>query len=143
MKRILLTIFASSLFLVGSDAGAQESAKVLVTIKISAKTPSFKDQRLVVMQYHNFPTQDDRGDKAVDRHIDAKFSHEQGKDTILTLTLGEKAMLNRRVQYSVNASVYDGGTRTHRGELDGTEAPFNVLTNGCPSKLTLEVRPVP
>ena|ERR1022692_3750010 len=143
MNRLVLAISLCSLLMLGSAVSAQESAKVQVTIKISAKTPSFKDQRLVVMLYHDFPLQDDRGPKTVDKHIDTKFSHEKGKETVVTITLGEKAKLKRDVQYTVNVYVYDGGKRTHFGELDGEQGPFNVLTNGRPSKLTLVVRAAP
>jgi hypothetical protein len=144
MQRLVFVLSIACLVWIGSHASAQESAKVQVTIRIPAATPSFKDQRLVVMLYHNFPTQDDRGDKAVDRHIDAKFSHTKGADTLLTITLGEKAKLKREVQYSVNVSVFTRDSKqTHRGELEGRTGPFSVLTNGAPSKLTLQVRPVP
>ena len=64
-----------------------------VNIKISKMTPLFTNQRLVVMLYHNHPTQPDRGKTGVDKHIDAKFSHTKGKETVLTVTLGEKTKL--------------------------------------------------
>lgn len=140
MKRLSFALAIGSLLLSGSHVLAQTTAKVTVTITISKKVPSFTDQRLVVMLYHNFPNQDDRGDKAVDKHIDAKFSHEKGKDTIVTITLGDKAKLNREVQYRVNVSVFDKpGKCTHVGMIEGQPGPFNVVTNGAPSKLTVPV----
>ena len=143
MKSFMLAISALSLFLFGSNAFAQETAKVQVSLTISDKTPSFKDHRLVISLYHDFPLQDDRGNRTVDRHIEAKFSHTKGTPTKLTVTLGEKVKLNPNVQYSVTLSVFTPDSKlTHIGAIDGEAGPFPVL-NGGPSRLTIIVRPAP
>jgi hypothetical protein len=144
MMRRFLAISMSTLVLCGSYANAQESAKVQITATIPATVASFTDQRLVISLAHNFPQQDDRGDRTVDRHIDAKFSHEKGKATLVTIHLGEKVKLNPGVQYFVTLSVFTRDSKsTHIAKMNGEEGPFPVLTNGSPSKVTLIVSPVP
>jgi hypothetical protein len=143
MKRLIIaTTWAVILFL-GSDAFAQESAKVQVTVKVPAKVVSFEDQRLVIYLSHDNPLKgDDARDTPVDRHIDKTFSHVKGQETVLTLTLGEKAKLNTNVQYAVSVNVFDPKSkRTHFGECDGRSL-CHVLTHGSPNRVTLEVRPV-
>ena len=142
MKHLSFALVVGSVLLSGSNALAQETAKVTITITISEKTPSFSDQRLVVMLYHDNPLEGDRGDTAVDRHIDAKFSHVVGKKTVATLTLGEKAKRKFDVEYSVSVTVFDKASkRTHLGEIDGNPGPFPVLTGGTPNKLAVVVNP--
>jgi hypothetical protein len=142
MKRLFIAITPGLILLLGSDALAQESAKVQVTLKIPAKVASFKDQRLVVYLSHDNPLKgDDARDTPVDRHINKTFSHTKGKETVLTLTLGEKAKLNTKVQYTVSATVFDSKSkRTHIGESDG-QSLCRVLTNGSPNRVTFLVRP--
>jgi hypothetical protein len=143
MKKTLILSFVT-LVALGANAVAQDSAQVQITVKISDKTPSFRDQRLVVMLYHDNPLQGDRGDTAVDRLIDRKFFHQQGQETVFKITLGEKARLKPGVQYTVNLTVFDGASnRTHVGEMNGATGPFRVITNGNPRDVTLTVRPVP
>jgi hypothetical protein len=142
MKHLSLALVAGSLLLTGSHAFAQSTAKATVTIIVPKNTPSFSDQRLVVMLTHNFPTQDDRGNRTVDKHIDTKFSHVKGKDTIVTLTLGDKVKLNGEVQYSVNVSVFDKASKCiYVGNIDDQSGPFPVVTNGAPLKLRIVVVP--
>jgi hypothetical protein len=143
MKRLSIAFTFGLILLLGSDAFAQESAKVQVTIKVPAKVASFKDQRLVIYLSHDNPLKgDDARDTPVDRHIDKTFSHMKGQETVLTLTLGEKAKLNTKVQYAVSVTVFDSRSkRTHIGERDG-RSPCQVLTNGSPNRITLIVRPV-
>jgi hypothetical protein len=144
MKRLSIAITSGLILLVGSDAFAQEeSAKVQVTLKIPAKEASFKDQRLVIYLSHDNPLKgDDARDTPVDRHIDKTFSHTKGKETVLTLTLGEKAKLNTKLQYGVSVTVFDAKSkRTHIGESDGQSLCY-VLTYGSPDRVTLVVRPV-
>ena len=144
MKRIAYAYPLASLLLCSSTALAQESARVQVSIKISAKTPSFSGQRLVVSLSHDFPLQDDRGDKTVDRHIDAKFSHQKGQDTVLMVTLGEKVKIDPSVHYMVTVAVFDAASKiTHRGVKDGEPGPFYVINKGSPRKLALTVQPAP
>ena len=138
MTRKLL-MFA--VLLVGSPAFAQGTAKVQVTITIPAKAASFEGRRLVVMLYHNYPGQEDRGMAAVDKHVDTKFSHVQGKETVLKLTLGDKAKLKTNVQYSVNANVFEGTNKiTHVSEWKGQPGPYSVLTNGAPKEIAILLR---
>jgi hypothetical protein len=133
-----------SLFIVGSEATAQDTAKVKITIKVSDKTPSFTNRRLVVMLYHNHPLQEDRGPTAVDRYIDVHFSHEKGTETVIKLILGENAKLKSDVQYTVTANLFQGlSTITHVSECEHENGPFRVLTYGHPRKITLELRPAP
>jgi hypothetical protein len=141
MKRLSIAITFGLILLVGSDAFAQESAKVEVTLKIPAKVASFKDQRLVVYLSHDNPLKgDDARDTPVDRHIDKTFSHTKGTETVLTLTLGEKAKLSTTVHYAVTATVFDPKCkRTHIGERDGQSLCY-VLTYGSPDRATLVVR---
>ena len=144
MKRLAYAAPLGLLLLCASTAAAQETARVQVNIKISAKTPSFTAQRLVISLSHNFPLQDDRGDRTVDRHIDAKFSHQKGQATVLTVTLGEKVKLDRSVQYMVTVAFFDAASKiTHIGEVDREPGPFVAITNGAPRKLTILVRPAP
>ena len=143
MNRWILAIPVGLLMLVGADARAQDSAKVQVTVKSSDKMPSFTNQRLVISLLHNFPKQDDRGNRTVDRYIDAQFSHEKGTPTVFTITLGENVKLNRAIGYFVTLSVFTRDSKlTHIGEINGDEGPFSVL-NGSPGKLTISVRPAP
>jgi hypothetical protein len=143
MTRVALAILTICLILPGV-ARAQDTAKLQVTVKISAATPSFNDHRLVIMLYHNFPTQPDRPKKAVDKHVDQKFSHQKGTDTVLTFTLGEKAPLNSGVQYTASITVFDKASKTtHHGEIDERRGPFPVLTNGASNKLTVTLKPAP
>lgn len=141
MKRLSIAITSGLILLLGSDAFAQESAKVQVTLRIPAKVASFEDRRLVIYLSHDNPLKgDDARDTPVDRHIDKKFSHTKGKETVFAVTLGEKAKLNTKVQYAVSANVFDPKSkRTHIGESDGL---CHVLTYGSPSRITLVVRPV-
>jgi hypothetical protein len=143
MKPLSIAITFGLIFLVGSDGFAQESAKVEVTLKIPAKVASFKDQRLVVYLSHDNPLKgDDARDTPVDRHIDKTFSHTKGTETVLTLTLGEKAKLTTTVHYAVTATVFDPKCkRTHIGERDGQSLCY-VLTYGSPDRATLVIRPV-
>ena len=142
MKRLAFAI--PMLLCLASAASAQESAKVQLTLKISPKTASFKDQRLVVMLYHNHPLQDDRGLSAVDRFVDAKFSHQTGKETKLTVTVGEKAKFKSGVHYTLSVTVFDKANKvTHVGEIDGEGGPFTVLTTGSSNKLAIVLRPGP
>src|SRR5260370_30348328 len=143
MKRLFIAITSGLILLPGSNAFAQESAKVQVTLKIPANVASFKDQRLVIYLSHDNPLKgDDARDTPVDRHIDKTFSHVKGQETVLTLTLGEKAKLNTKVQYAVSVTVFDSRSkRTHIGERDG-RSPCYVLTHGSPNRVTLVVRPV-
>jgi len=126
-----------------SGAFAQETAKVQVTIKVPAKVASFKDQRLVVFLSHDNPLLgDDKRDTAVQRYVDKAFSHTKGRETVLTVTLGEKAKLNAKVQYAVTVSVFDAKSkRTHLGERDGQSLCL-VLTNGSPNRVSMDIRPV-
>jgi hypothetical protein len=142
MKRLFIAITVGSIFVLGSDAVAQETAKVQVTVKIPAKVASFKDQRLVIFLSHDNPLLgDDKRDTAVDRRVDKAFSHTKGRETVLTLTLGEKAKLNPKVQYAVSVTVFDTKSkRTHIGEIDGQSLGY-VLTNGSPNRVTLMLRP--
>jgi hypothetical protein len=126
-----------------SPLAAQESPKTEITVRISDATPSFKNQRLVVMLHHTNPLQPDRGPTAVDRHVDAAFSHEQGTETVLTITLGEKAQLKRGVQYFVNVSVFDGGRITHVTERNGRTGPVDVPAGDGSFKIALSLRPAP
>jgi hypothetical protein len=132
---------ALGITLLGSNAFAQTTAKVQVTIKVPAKVASFKDYRLVVMLRHDHPSQDDRGLKTVDRINLATFSHTAGKDTLQTFTLGDKVKFNTEVNYSVSVVVFDAaGKRSHLGEKDGMDAEAMVLTNGSPDRVTMIVR---
>jgi hypothetical protein len=141
MNRWSLVLAGCVLGLTSPQAFAQETATVQVTLKIAKTTPSFKDLRLVVMLYHDHPLQDDRGLTTVDRYVDAKFAHQQGKDTVLTITVGAKAKLRKDVPYSVNVTVFDKASKlTHFSERDQGRGPFDVL-NGAPSKITVLVRP--
>jgi hypothetical protein len=143
MKRLFMAATSGLILLLGTDAFAQESAKVEVTVKVPATVASFKDQRLVIYLSHDNPQKgDDARDTPVDRHIDKTFSHKKGQETVLTLTLGEKAKLNRNVQYAVSVTVFDPKSkRTHIGECDGRSLCY-VLTHGSPSRIPLVVRPV-
>ena len=144
MLRSPFAIPLGLLLLCSSTATAQESARVQVNIKISAKTPSFSAQRLVISLAHNFPLQDDRGNKTVAQHIDAKFSHQKGKDTVLTVTLGENVKLNPNVEYMVSVAGFDAASKiAHIGEMGSEPGPFAVISNGAPRKLTITVRPAP
>ena len=122
------------------SVSAQDRAKVDVTIKIPAKTQSFTNLRLVVMLYHNDLNEDERR-VAVDRYIDAKFAHTQGKETVVKVTLGQNAALKPNLQYTLTATVFQGGSkRTHFSECDGREGPFVVLSDGR-TKINLVLRP--
>src|SRR5713226_8702491 len=136
MKRLFIAITSGLILLPGSDAFAQESAKVQVTVKVPANVASFKDQRLVIYLSHDNPLKgDDARDTPVDRHIDKTFSHMKGQETVLTLTLGEKAKLNTTVHYAVTATVFDPKCkRTHIGERDGQSLCY-VLTYGSPDRV--------
>src|SRR6516164_8777651 len=103
MKCLFIATMSGLILLLGSDAFAQESAKVQVTVKVPAKVASFKDQRLVIYLSHDNPQKgDDARDTSVDRHVDKTFSHIKGQETVLTVTLGDKTRLNTKVQYAVN-----------------------------------------
>ncbi|MBI1832151.1 MAG: hypothetical protein HYR84_11955 [Planctomycetes bacterium] len=144
MHRLLFTIALCSLLGLGASAAAQESPKVQVTLKIPAKTPSFQNLRLVATLSHNHPAQPDRGKRTVASHVDAKFSHQQGKETVVTIQLGNDVKLNREVQYFVLLNVFDSASkRTHVGEMDGRAGPFGVVTNEQPRALMLILRPTP
>ena len=144
MKHLFFTVPICLLWMNCPSAIAQETAKVQISVKISGKVPSFKDQRLVIMLAHDYPQQDDRGDMAVDNYVDAKFSHTMGKETDLVITLGEKKSLNRNVLYFITLAVFTPQSKlTHEGVWNGVDGPVYVLTNGSPSKVTLLVRPVP
>lgn len=143
MKRLAIAISAGLVLMAGGDLFAQETAKVQVTIKVPAKVASFTHHRLVIMLYHDHPTQADRGKTGVDRHVDQVFSHKNGQDTVLTLDLGDRAKVNRKVQYSVTAALFNAtGKSTHVGDKDGQRGPCNVLTNGAPNRVLLIVRPL-
>jgi len=143
MKRTIAAT-CGCLLLIAAPVVAQESAKVEVTVKIEAKTPSFKGQRLVVMLYHDHPRQPDRGNTGVASHVNKSFSHTQGSPSLFTITLGEDAKVDPAVQYTVNVTVFDvASNRTHHGELQGRSGPFGVLTNGAPNRLTLTLVPEP
>jgi hypothetical protein len=143
MKGWFFAIPVCSVLFFSADACAQESAKVQITVTISAQTLSFTDQRLVISLFHDFPLQDDRGNRTVDRHIDAKFSHQKGKATVVTVTLGEKVKRNPGVQYFVDVSVFTKDSKlTHTAEFNGSEGPFPVFNGGSPRKVMLTVRPI-
>jgi hypothetical protein len=143
MRRLFCAIVIAVLWLDGPIAHAQNVAKVQVTAVISDKVPSFKDQRLVISLAHDFPLQDDRGNKTVDRHINAKFSHEQGTATVVTMILGEKVKLNPGVHYFVTLSVFGPANKvTHVATREDQSTQFPVITFGSPSQLKLTVRPV-
>ncbi len=141
MVRLFVAMAAGTTFLLGSSVFAQDSAKVQVTIKISDKTPSFKGQRLVVMLYHDHPNQPDRGKSAVANHIDTKFSHRQGSETVVTVTLGENVKVKPSLNYSVNVAVFNEDKLTHISERKGARGPFGVLTNGSPAQIAVLIRP--
>lgn len=144
MQRALFAIPVCVFLCLPATAWGQASAKVPITIRISAQTPSFTGARLVVMLFHDHPTQPDRGDSAVDSRIDRAFSHRQGKETVVSVVLGENAKLNPAVQYSVNATVFGADNKlTHAAVVDDQRGPFPVITNGAPATRDLSVRPVP
>lgn len=140
MRTTILSLV--TLLLTTSSALAQEPARVTINIKVPADTPSFANRRLVITLYHDFPGQDDRGLRTVDRYVDAKFSHQKGKNTLLSVTLGQNAKSNQGVRYSVNAAIFTPQSKqTHFAEFDGRPAPLPVLTFGAPSKLSLVLNP--
>ena len=144
MKRLTLLFSVCSLLVFCLDVRAQETAKVQISATIPAKVESFTDQRLVIALTHDFPKQRDRGKRTVDRHIDAKFSHEKGKDTVVMITLGEKANLDPGVQYFVTLSIFSRDNKSmYIAKMNGADGPFFVLTNGSPSKVALIVSPLP
>jgi hypothetical protein len=142
MKSLCFAASTCGLLLAASSTFAQDSAAVKIQLKISPRTPSFSDQRLVVTLYHDVPGQEDRGSRTVDRYVNATFSHQTGQETVVTITLGDRAKLNRDVQYTVNATVFTPQSQpTLVGDLNGQGGPFMVLTNGAPNKLTLQLNP--
>ena len=60
MKHLIMLASCVSVAMFSANASAQESPRVQITIKISDKTPSFSNHRLVVALTHNHPLQDDR-----------------------------------------------------------------------------------
>jgi hypothetical protein len=146
MKSLLPVLALGVVALLGdtSSARAQAPATVRVTIEIAPQVPSFSQKRLVVMLAHDDSQAGDRGLKAVDRHVDANFSHQQGNRTTLTITLGAKAKLKNNVQYYINGNVFDGPSKLIcRAEHRKQAGPFLVLTGGAPSQITLTLQPAP
>lgn len=142
MGRIVFAVSLVCLFLARADVVAQESAKVEVTIKISDKTPGFQGNRLVVMLYHDHPNQQDRGLTGVANHVDRKFSHQLGRETLVTITLGDEVKIKPGVQYSVDVTVFDEDSKvTHVSEVNGLRGAFNVLTNGASNKVAVLLKP--
>ena len=143
MKRFACALAASWMALAGAPVGAQESAKVTVTVKVPAKVASFSNQKLEVLLLQEDPAVE-KGPFFAAKYVNPSFSHTAGKETKLEIVVGDKAKVTPRMQYTISVYVLDSKTnkRLLIGERDGESGPCIVLTRGASNKATMIVAPV-
>jgi hypothetical protein len=127
-------------------AFAQGPSKLEVTIKVPADVPSFKGQTLEVQLFEFDPKIADKPAEKFDQAVIKDFSHEQGKETVKEVTLGEKAKEGKTTpmrSYYTTVFVLKNGVRSHIGEQDGKKGTLcRVFAEGKASKVTMVLRPV-
>ena len=146
LRKIALVGLVLSLGLGLGVALAQGPSKLAVTIKVPADVPSFKDQTLEVRLFEFDAKIADKPADKFDQLVIKDFAHENGKETVKEVTLGEKAKggVTRPMRsYYATVFVLRNGVRTHIGEQDGKKGTLcRVFTDGKPSKVNMVLRPV-
>lgn len=117
------------------------TTKVTGIIIIPKEAASF-DNRVVELRLYGIAK--NVADKSADliEKIEIKdFTHETGKETKKTFTIGAKGTLDAGNRYYVTAFVLKGDERTHLGQADHVKEPFNkVLTDGNPREITIRFK---
>ena len=125
-----------------TGAANKKSAKVTVAVVLPEKVGSFEGRTLDVRLYEFDPLLADVGATLIDQVERKSMSHQAGKETKLTLELGEDGQIKPRRSYYVTLFYLDGKQRTHMGEKDGKRGLAKVLTENNPRSLKMIVRPV-
>lgn len=141
VRAVALAVFALALAGPGRAEDKDATTKVTGAVVIPKDTASF-DNRVVELRLYGINKQ--LADKSADliEKIELKdFSHEAGKETKKTFTIGAKGKLDPNTRYYVTAFVLKGEERTHLGQADHTKEPFNkVLTDGNPREVTIRFK---
>jgi hypothetical protein len=144
MRSVLLV--SVLLVLPGTGIGSGEkqgSTRVEGLLVVPAEVPSFAG-RVVEIRLYKFDLR--LADKAADlvEKLEIKdFSHQTGTETKRGFVIGDKRKLEARMSYYLTLFLLDQGKRTHIGECRHARGNLcRVLTDGNPSRVTLDVRPV-
>lgn len=120
----------------------ENSARVTVHVILPGGAASFAGRTLDVRLYEYDPLLADVGATLVDQIEKKSMSHQAGKETKLTLQLGQSAQIKARRSYYVTLFFLDGNKRTHMGEKNGERGLAKVLTDSKSRSLKMIVRQV-
>lgn len=133
----------SAVALVAVAAEDKPSTKVEGTFVIPKEVPSFEGR---LVEIHLFKYDPQIADKAADlvERVEIKdFSHTQGKVTKKDFAIGAKGTLEPEMSYYVTLFILQKEQRTHIGKCEHSKQFLcEVLTNGAPSRISLNVREV-
>ena len=127
--------------LVAGDDDAK-STKVTGTVVVPKSVSSFTGRTLEIRLYAYNPFLADVSADLVEKRLQKKFAHTQGKDTTTKFVVGAKGKLNPKLRYYLTVFLLENGKRTHIGEKDGKRGLCKVLTGGNPNKVRIIARQV-
>lgn len=140
-RRVATVLIALVIFGPVRAEDKDATTKVNGTVIVPKEAGSF-DGRVVELRLYGIAK--NTADKKADliEKIEIKdFSHETGKETKKTFTIGAKGTLDAGNRYYVTAFVLKGDERTHLGQADHAKEPFNkVLTDGNPREITIRFK---
>ena len=146
-RRIGATVFfvalalASTTALAADDEVDDASARVTGAVVVPAELAGFAGRTLELQLYKIHPQLADAPADLVDAVVIEDVGHVQGAATRKAFEIGGAARVDPELVYYLTCFVLDGQTRTHIGEVPGTDL-CKVLTQGHPRVATFTVRPV-
>lgn len=121
----------------------ENTTKVTGTVIVPKDAATFEGRVLELRLYSIDKRIADKAADLVEKVEVKNFSHENGKETKITFTIGAKGTLVANNRYYLTAFVLKGEDRTHIGQADHVKEPFNkVLTDGNPREVTIRFKEI-
>lgn len=129
--------------IVGPARAEDKDATTKVTgVVIVPKDAAAFDNRVAELRLYGIDKRSADKSATLIEKIELKdFSHENGRETKKSFTIGTKGKLDPTHRYYLTAFVLKGEERTHIGQADHVKEPFNkVLTDGNPREVTVRFK---